>query len=206
MLPPWFLKALIALIVLLIALVLIWLLLLKPTIQTAASDAVASPLASLKADVNDALGAAGLPTMGPEASSGGGASAVGRDALERGAERRRWAARRPRRRARPASSSRASATPSTAGSTGPTRRSTADGTLFVTDFVFSNPNGAEGALVVLRNDTPLLQLRLENFRDYDLHFVTPIVVGPDDALNLSLSCTSPGSCDPAVFYSGYLRP
>ena len=81
-----------------------------------------------------------------------------------------------------------------------------DGTLFVTDFVFSNPNGAEGALVVLRNDTPLLQLRLENFRDYDLHFVTPIVVGPDDTLNLSLACTSPGSCDPAVFYSGYVRP
>ena len=81
-----------------------------------------------------------------------------------------------------------------------------DGTLFVTDFVFSNPNGAEGAIVVLRNDTPLLQLRLENFRDYDLHFVTPIVLGPDDALNLALSCTSPGSCDPAVFYSGYLRP
>ena len=60
--------------------------------------------------------------------------------------------------------------------------------------------------LLLRNDTPLLQLRLENFRDYDLHFVTPVVIGPDDALNLSLSCTSPGSCDPAVFYSGYLRP
>ncbi len=74
-LPPWFLKALLALIVLLIALVLIWLLLLKPTIQTAASDAVASPLASLKADVNDALGAAGLPTMAPEPSAGGGGGA-----------------------------------------------------------------------------------------------------------------------------------
>jgi hypothetical protein len=206
-LPPWFMKALIALIVLLVALVLIWLLLLKPTIQTAASDAVASPLASLKADVNDALGAAGLPTMGPEASSGGGG-------------------------APPSAETPSSEAPSGGGGSGaspaPTStpgvvipglgnpvdgrldashpQVTSDGTLFVTDFVFSNPNGAEGALVVLRNDTPLLQLRLENFRDYDLHFVTPIVVGPDDALNLSLSCTSPGSCDPAVFYTGYLRP
>ena len=117
-LPPWFLKALIALIVLLIALVLIWLLLLKPTIQTAASDAVASPLASLKADVNDALGAAGLPTMGPEASSGGGGAPSAETPVERGAERRRWRRRvagadeHARRR-----SSRASATPSTAGST-----------------------------------------------------------------------------------------
>ena len=206
-LPPWFMKALIALIVLLIALVLIWLLLLKPTIQTAASEAVASPLASLKADVNDALGAAGLPTMGPEASSGGGAAAPSAETPSSEA---------------PSGGGGGGASPaptSTPGVVIPglgnpvdgrldqrTRRSTSDGTLFVTDFVFSNPNGAEGALVVLRNDTPLLQLRLENFRDYDLHFVTPIVVGPDDALNLSLSCTSPGSCDPAVFYSGYLRP
>ncbi len=205
-LPPWFLKALIALIVLLIALVLIWLLLLKPTIQTAASEAVESPLASLKADINDALGAAGLPTIGPEASGGSGASEPPSAEAPSGEA--------------PSGGSGASAAPtSTPGvvipglgnpvdgrldSTHP--QVDEDGTLFVTDFVFSNPNGAEGAIVVLRNDTPLLQLRLENFRDYDLHFVTPIVLGPDDALNLALSCTSPGSCDPAVFYSGYLRP
>jgi hypothetical protein len=207
-LPPWFMKALIALIVLLIALVLIWLLLLKPTIQTAASEAVESPLASLKADVNDALGAAGLPTMGPEASGGGGGGA-----------------------SEPPSGGAPSAEAPSGGG-GPSAPPTStpgvvipglgnpvdgrldqthpqvdeDGTLFVTDLVFSNPSGAEGAIEVRRNDTPLLKLRLENFRDYDLHFVTPIVLGPDDALNLALSCTSPGSCDPAVFYSGYLRP
>jgi len=82
---------------------------------------------------------------------------------------------------------------------------TAKGTLFVTDLVFSNPNGAKGAVVVLRDTNPLLQLRLENFRDYDLHFVTPIVIQDGQSLNLSLSCTS-SPCDPAVFYSGYLRP
>ena len=75
----------------------------------------------------------------------------------------------------------------------------------MTDLVFSNPNGAAGALVVMRDTTPLLQLRLENFRDYDLHFVTPIVITGGQRLNLSLSCTS-SPCDPAVFYSGYLRP
>ena len=204
-LPPWFLKALIALVVLLIALVLIWLLLLKPTIQTAASEAVESPLASLKADVNDALGAAGLPTIGPEASGGSGESEAPSGGAPSGEA--------------PSGGGPSSAPTSTPGvvipglgnpvdgrldSTHP--QVDEDGTLFVTDFVFSNPNGAEGAIVVSRNDTPLLQLRLENFRDYDLHFVTPIVLGPDDALNLTLSCTSPGSCDPAVFYSGYLRP
>ena len=147
-LPPWFMKALLALIALLVVLVLIWLLLLKPSIQTAASEAVASPLASLKADVNDALGAAGLPTMPAEAAPSAArrrrdpdarASAVPAPAPGASAA----ADARPRRRR--ASSSRASATRSTAASTeGPDlRRST--GTLFVTDFVFSNPNGAEGA-------------------------------------------------------------
>ncbi len=68
------------------------------------------------------------------------------------------------------------------------------GVAFLTDFVFSNPNGQEGAIVVSRNAVPLMRLRLENFRDYDLHFVTPIVIGPTDTLNLSLACeiTVPG--------------
>ena len=59
---------------------------------------------------------------------------------------------------------------------------------------------------MLRNDVPLLRLRLENFRDYDTHFVTPIAIGPTDTLNLSLVCEAGGACDPAVFYSGYVRP
>src|SRR3954471_16969016 len=71
-LPPWFLKAVIALIALLILLVLAWLFLLKPSIESAASDAVASPLESLKADINDVLASAGIPTIGPKSSSGGG--------------------------------------------------------------------------------------------------------------------------------------
>ena len=55
------------------------------------------------------------------------------------------------------------------------------GTLFVTDLVFSNPNGVKGGVVVLRDTDQLLQLKLDNFRDYDLHFVTPIVSRTDRA-------------------------
>jgi hypothetical protein len=73
--------------------------------------------------------------------------------------------------------------------------------------VFSNPNGQTGALVILRGSTELLQLKLENFRDYDLHFVTPIVIPAGEAMNLSLVCTdNTKKCDPAVFYSGFVRP
>jgi hypothetical protein len=206
-LPSWFLKALLALIVLLIALVLIWLLLLKPTLDSAVTDAVASPLASLKADVNGALGAAGLPTIAPAASAGGGGG--GASPAPSGASGS-------------ASPSSGASSPAPSGSPvvvipglgnpvdGRLDTSqpafTPTGTLFITDFVFSNPSGAEGTLTVSRGTTPLLSLQLANFRDYDLHFVTPIVIGPGQQLKMNASCTSAGACDPSLFYSGYLRP
>ena len=81
------------------------------------------------------------------------------------------------------------------------------GTAFLTDFVFSNPRGQEGALVVLRNNVQLVRLRLENFRDYDLHFVTPhrlLARRPAQPVARLRGRAEP--CDPAVLYSGYLRP
>jgi hypothetical protein len=204
MLPPWFLKALLLLIAAIVLLVLAWLFLLKPTIQSAASEAVASPIAELKDDVNDALGEAGLPTL-PADGGGGSTDAPPTDAP-------------------PSDGGTATDAPPTPPDGGGgvvipglgapidgsldagTDSVSFDGTAFLTDFLFSNPNGQEGAIVVLRNDTQLMRLRLENFRDYDVHFVTPIVVGPGDTLNLSLVCQSGGACDPAVLYSGYLRP
>ena len=38
-------------------------------------------------------------------------------------------------------------------------------TLFITDFVYSNPNGNEGAIVLQRDGVILYQNRLENLRD-----------------------------------------
>ena len=204
-LPPWFLKALLVILGLLVALVLIWLLLLKPSIQSAASEAVASPLASLKEDVNEALGNAGLPTMG----AGGGATP----------------APTPEPTPAPTPAPGETATPPPPPTASPTaavlipglgnpvdgrldekhKSVPVKGTLFVTDLVFSNPNGVGGGIVVLRDGDQLLQLKLDNFRDYDLHFVTPIVFQDGQSLNLSLSCSS-SPCNPAVFYSGYLRP
>jgi hypothetical protein len=210
-LPPWFLKALLAIVVGLIALVLIWFLLLKPTIQSAASDAVASPLAELASDVNEALEEAGAPTMKP-----------GPDEEEPPSDA-------PPTDAPPSEGPPSGAPPSGSTPTEPPvtpdpgvvipglgspidgtldrENDTVafDGTAFLTDFLFSNPNGRSGAAVVLRNGTPLMRLRLENFRDYDIHFVTPIVIGPRDRLSLSLACEPATPCEPAVLYSGYLQ-
>jgi hypothetical protein len=206
-LPPWFLKALLLALLALVALAIFWLFLLKPSIEDAATVAVSSPLASLKADVNKALGDAGLPTMAPDGSGGGGASPT---------------AAAPTPTLAPGESAPPSSAPTATPDIGviipglgapidgsldvKTPSAKFKGTLFLTDFLFSNPNGQDGAIVVMRNNTPLLRLRLENFRDYDVHFVTPIVIGATDTLNLSLVCEGAGACNPAVLYSGYLRP
>jgi hypothetical protein len=201
-LPPWFVRAMIALGLLIIALILLWLLVLKPTIQTAASEAVDKPIAELKNGVNDALSNAGLPTIGP--GGGGGPSASPEASIPVGGS------------AAPPGPTPTPGGPVIAGlgspidgrlsKAAPTKTFT--GTLFITDVVFSNPNGREGALVLLRDASDLFDIRLENIRDLDYHFVTPIVLTEGQALNLSLACTGANAtpCDPTVFYSGYTRP
>ncbi|HYO43975.1 MAG TPA: hypothetical protein VES19_12320 [Candidatus Limnocylindrales bacterium] len=205
-LPPWFLKALLLALLAIVALVIFWLFLLKPSIQTAASEAVASPLASLKEEVNEALDNAGLATIPADggASEAPATPAPPTPSLAPGVT--------------PPPSVPPTPTPDpgvtipglgapidgSLSKAAPTANFT--GTLFLTDFLFSNPNAQEGAIVVLRNDVPLMRLRLENFRDYDVHFVTPIVIAEGESLNLSLVCEAAGECDPAVLYSGYLRP
>ncbi len=201
-LPPWFMRAVLALIALLILLVVFWLGLLRPAIESAASDAVASPLADLREDVNSALDEAGLPTMAPP----GG---------EESPEPSPSGSTDPGASEPPGSPSPSPDGPFIPGlgnpidgrlvQDAPTFRP--PGTLFVTDLVFSNPNGREGAIVLLRDGTPLVELQLENFRDLDYHFVTPIVVLADHDLSMSLTCTTAGvPCNPAILYSGYLRP
>jgi hypothetical protein len=216
MLPPWFMRAVMILLMALIAAVLFWFLVLRPTIESAASQAVASPMAELRNDANAALAAGGLPTMptgagevspppvtpAPSPSPAPTATLAPGDTAP------------PVTPAPPPTASPAPTGPFVPGlgnlvdgslATGATSISPT-GTLFITDLVFSNPNGREGAIVLLRDGQALLRLRLENFRDLDFHFVTPIVVAAGQSLDLSLACTGSGTCDPAVYYSGYLRP
>jgi hypothetical protein len=75
-------------------------------------------------------------------------------------------------------------------------------TLHLTDLIFGNPEGASGSLDLVRNGTILIDVRLENFRDLDYHFVTPIAVQAGEVLQLNASC-APG-CSPSLFYSGFV--
>ena len=75
--------------------------------------------------------------------------------------------------------------------------------LYLTDLVFSNPNDtATGDLRLERSGKPLLVLALQNFRDLDFHFVTPIVVA--DGQTLAIVCPD-GCAGASLYYSGYLR-
>jgi hypothetical protein len=83
---------------------------------------------------------------------------------------------------------------------GPTSHKVEEGQLDVTDLVLGNPDGATGTIRILRDNDVLLVERLDNFRDLDFHFVTPIVVA--EGQTLALACSGAGSA--AVLVSGRL--
>ena len=188
-LPWWFTRALIALAALVIAAILLWLLVLQPQIRSSAAQTLQD------------FGF--TPKPGSVAAGGGGGSGGTGS---------------------PAPSSALNVTPPPEG--GQTKVdgrldatnnavSPTSGTLSITDLVFSNPTGASGDLTLQRTapagTTQLIVLRLENFRDLDFHFVTPISVREGETLALISSCAPPTGlatspeCTPAVFYSGYVE-
>jgi len=79
----------------------------------------------------------------------------------------------------------------------------AGSTLQVTDIVLQNPTGDTGSLQIRRNGTALLVVELGNFRDLDYHFVAPIVFTAGQKLELSAACTA-GACTPGAYFAGYL--
>jgi hypothetical protein len=194
LLPGWLIPALLGLLALLILALVLWLAVLQPSIKSAATQALADAgFTPIPAGAN----------VGPSGGNGGGSSPT------------------------PAPSAAAVLTPAptaTAGSgggllpghpvdgrlsvdgTNPTGVTASKTTLYITDLVFANPNGRSGTLDLKRGTVTVITLRLENFRDLDFHFVTPVVVPNGQSLVLSASCTSSGPCDPSVFFSGYTNP
>ena len=75
----------------------------------------------------------------------------------------------------------------------------------LTDIVLENPKGDTGTITVLRSGTPLMVLALDNFRDLDYHFVSPIVFPSGAKLQLNAACSSP-DCTPGMYFDGYTLP
>jgi hypothetical protein len=186
-LPSWLLKALALLLAALVALALAWLLFLRPAIQSTAQERA-----------EQVLEQAGIPLQDPNPNGNGNGNGQPTPTPAPGGTDEPPGP---------------TPTPAQGGVQAPRDGRIAAGsdpvtpsegrTLFVTDLVFSNPDGTSGSLRLRRGNQDLMVLNLDNFRDLDFHFVTPIAIGSGQ--NLRLQCS--GTCDgpPAVYFSGYER-
>ncbi|HEY7626480.1 MAG TPA: hypothetical protein VH761_05410 [Ilumatobacteraceae bacterium] len=208
MLPPWLLKAVIALIALILLLWILWITLFKPTVESAAKDAVEAPLASLTDKVEaltpettpGAGGGGGTTTTLPAGGGGGGATTTTLAGGGGGGDTTTTAA------------ATTTTTPTDGFATAfgnPADFNLGIGTLVpggatqdftnpfsstfaVTDIVLQNPNGDEGFVQIKRDGAVLMQSALENFRDLDLPRVAPLMFNPGQSLTMTVICTTPG--------------
>jgi hypothetical protein len=217
-LPSWLLKAVIAAVTVLVALVLLWLFFLQPAIQSTARQRADEALVARLGP--SPVGQTPFPTGGggvtpplvptpPVATPGGGGGSPSPSAGGGSPSPSPSSGASP-------STGTESPSPSPSGPVlgdatpidgrllpgAPLPPVEAGKTLFITDLVFSNSSDtAVGDLRLERAGQPLLILRLENFRDLDYHFVTPIVIQAGQ--QLALTCD--GCTSAAVYYSGYTR-
>jgi hypothetical protein len=202
--PKWLKKALALLIALLALLAALWFLVLKPTIKSAAKDAVKAPLAK--------------------------AAQQAAAAKQQAAAAQQQAAAAQQQAGKPViASSGALAPPAPAAVSTPfsdrlhvltNKGATAQAaytvpsktTLNVTDLVFENPQGDFGTVTISQAGNTIMTMALENFRDTDYHFVSPIVVKAGQAVSVQVTCnavgqppdapSAPTQCDTAVFVGG----
>jgi len=208
LLPKWFLKALIGALLAILALVILWFTLLRPAVESAAGAAaekeVEAQAEDLKADAAEAAKAA-------EAANGGGAPAAAptEEAVAKAAEE---AAQKKIdeaidggavvARGEP-TDFRLDVDPATADTPS---RSFAGKIFSMTDVVLQNPRNNKGTLRILRGTDILLEVGLDNFRDLDYHYVTPLVFdGSDLVVDVTCANTDGTACTPAVSFGGYVK-
>jgi hypothetical protein len=185
LLPAWLVPGLIALAALALVLTLLWFVLLRPTLQSTAKEAVAVQASQASEAAKVAKAAASVAVAAPAVpQTGGGGSGpnpLGGDPV----------------------SGRIAAKEKVDGFITADQGKTFGYT--ITDLVFENPSGASGSVQLIRGESEVLfELRLENFRDLDFHFVTPIKVV--DGQKFTLRCANDGQgCSAAVYYSGYVK-
>ncbi|MFF1418050.1 hypothetical protein [Streptomyces sp. NPDC058280] len=218
-LPSWLPRALILAAVVLIALVGLWYALLRPAVKSAAREAITPDVvASAAAKTPDGGGANGGGANGG-ASNGGGASA-GADggASGEGGENGSGSGSGSgtARGAGAPTSARVEVRDAVGGGagSGSAYKVPAGSTFELTDILVQNPQGDAGTLVVSSQDAPVMRLALENFRDYDYHVVTPILVPAGGEITMTVDCRqvgkpvkapTPSGCAQSLFLGGTLR-
>ncbi|MFG2570718.1 hypothetical protein ACGFR6_35505 [Streptomyces sp. NPDC048567] len=215
LLPRWLPRALITAAVLVLALVGLWYALLRPAVKSAAREAV-TPEAVRSAAAAD-------KSKAPEQGGSGGSGAGGGDSAGSGSGGGGESKPTP---SPSAAADTGAATPTSAqvrvqdslggGTNTGTALTVPAGKAFqLTDIVVQNPQGDAGTLVVSAGrETRVLSLGLENFRDSDYHFVTPIVVPAGGKVTMTIDCRkvgkpvgaqAPARCAESMFLGGTMR-
>jgi hypothetical protein len=202
LLPRWLPKALAIAAVVAVLLVALWFTVLKPTVESAAREAVAAPLAKQQAEINNVAKKVGGTGTGTGAGAGAGSLGAGSTSAGGGGAATLSVLGNPTD-GRVEVGAPAHNTPAaTSNFTVPSGK-----TVSITDLVLENPQGDSGTLTVRRNDITLLSVQLANFRDLDYHFVAPLVFTSGQQLVVALSCDTPGppagACADAVTFAGY---
>jgi hypothetical protein len=208
-LPSWIGKALLALLALLIALAAIWFLLLKPTIESAAEDAVAPQTEKAAAEAAEAEKKA--EEAGAAAQDAGSAAGSANESADRAANIA-GTTRAPGKFVTTTLSERLVTSTAKGDDETDTFTIPARTTMKMTDIVLSNPQGDFGRVRVRLGGDELFDMALENFRDIDYHFVAPIEGTAGQQVEMIVNCREPGkppaqtpaptTCDTAMFFAG----
>lgn len=206
---PALLKILAALLALLLLLLLLWFKLLRPAVRTAArqaaNEAVASP-----AQPNTAVQ---TPPVEPSTAAGGAGRSAGAGG-NNGAGGGGTGGQGGPDAANPQFSTSIQVKPRP-GATDTKSFKVDQGKEFaITDVVVDNPQGDEGMLRVTANAVTVVNLGLENHRNWDYHTVTPIRIPGNAQLSVTVACRKAGSppdapapttCADEVHVNGIMR-
>lgn len=201
--PSWFWKALLALAALIALLILLWKLLLEPTVQATARDAVAEPLAEAQEQAAQA----------EEAAQGAQQTADEAKAIAEGGPGTTPPPTPPPSAAVVNQTNALTLTAAPGADVTRGLEPVPDGSVFhVTDVVLNNPQGDVASVQLRYGDTVLLNVGAENYRDLDLHFVTPIEIPSGQTLQVRMQCfvvgappaRTPTRCLSAVLITGEL--
>jgi hypothetical protein len=216
LLPRWLPRVVTFAALALVALLALWFALVKPAVRSAAREVVAPEVAKVLAAPGARPGqpggpqpSGGTPSTGTSASPSASPSAGQKTTTS-------TAAPRPATPAKVSTSARLEVRDAVGGSAHSAVYQVPDRQILdVTDIVVQNPQGDAGTLTVSSQGRTLLILALENFRDDDYHFVTPVVVPAKGTLTMTVTCRqvgapiaapTPASCVESLLLSGSLRP
>jgi hypothetical protein len=201
LIPSWLPRAALASVVLLAALLALWNWPVKGTINSTAEAAVAPQVAAVKAQARQA-GDAAQSAKGSAVDAGKAAKKAG-DLV---------GTPPPPRSVELAFSERLPAATPLGQQKNVAFLVPKSDTVYLTDFVFENPQGDFGTLELTLGKETLFSLALENFRTSDFHFVSPIRAAAGETITMTVQCnevgkppartTEPTQCSSAVYLGG----